>query len=231
MGLEGSVDAQHQESPDCRDHQQLDKGEAGSGAGRRLQGHGRTEGDDPLFDLQYGEFTRSLETLHAVTLGEAIDIGVIDSGVDLEHPDLAGQVRSHKALVPELAGEQRLHGTAVTGVIGAAAGNGEGLVGIAPRAGIHVFAACTREDGKTVCTSFSIARALAEALEDGMDVINMSFAGPHDPLIAALIDEASARDTILVAAGNPDDPARQFPATLPAVSSYGISVPTVSVAG
>jgi len=173
--------------------------------------------DDPLVDVQYGRFAEQLASLHAITSGEEVKVAVIDTSVDLEHPDLSGQVTRQVEFVPSVALEERMHGTAVTGVIGAAADNGEGLVGIAPRADIHVYAACARRGEETVCSSFSIAQALAEALDDGMEVINMSFAGPDDPLISALIGKAVTADTVLIAAGNADTPTRRFPAGLPGV--------------
>jgi subtilisin family serine protease len=179
--------------------------------------------DDPLVDVQYGEFVERLAGLHAITSGEDVRIGVIDTSVDLEHPDLSGQVVKQMELVPAGPTEERLHGTAVTGVIAAAAGNGEGLVGIAPGAEVHVYGACTRAADRTLCSSFSIAQALAEAIEADMDVINMSFAGPEDPLLTALLEKAIERDTVLIAAGNTGAPESRFPASLPGIYAADIA--------
>jgi subtilisin family serine protease len=173
--------------------------------------------DDPLLEVAYGEFVGRLAALHAITGGEQVRIGVIDTSVDLAHPDLSGQVTRQVEFVAASSVEERLHGTAVTGVIAAAAGNGEGLVGIAPRADVHIYGACMRAADSTLCSSFSIAQALAEAIEAGMDVINMSFAGPEDPLLTALLDKALTTDTVLVAAGNAEAPEHRFPAGLPGV--------------
>ncbi|MGE0621493.1 MAG: S8 family serine peptidase [Pseudomonadales bacterium] len=173
--------------------------------------------DDPLLDVQYGRFVDRLSALHAVTGGDAVRVGVIDTSVDLTHPDLSGQVARQIELVPAAEPAARLHGTAVTGVIAAAPGNGEGLVGMAPRANVHVYGACTDDAEGALCTSFSIAQALGDALAERMQVINMSFAGPDDPLIAALLDAALAADTVLVAAGNRDAPDARFPAGHPGV--------------
>ena len=173
--------------------------------------------DDPLVDVQYGRFVEKLADLHAITGGEEVKVGVIDTSVDLDHPDLSGQVTRQVEFVPAATLEGRVHGTAVTGVIGAAAGNGEGLVGIAPLADIHVYGACSRRGEGTVCSSFSIAQALVAALEDDMEVINMSFAGPEDPLLSALLEKAVAADTVLIAAGNTDAPDKRFPAGSPGV--------------
>jgi len=173
--------------------------------------------DDPLLDVQYGRFADRLSALHALTSGEAVRVGVIDTSVDLTHPDLTGQVARQIELVPSAAPADRLHGTAVTGVIAAAPGNGEGLVGMAPRANVHVYGACTDDAAGASCTSFSIAQALADALDEHMQVINMSFAGQEDPLISQLLDAALDADTVLVAAGNSDVPNARFPAGHPGV--------------
>ncbi len=173
--------------------------------------------DDPLVDVQYGKFVHQLAALHAVTSGDAVRVGVIDTSVDLTHPDLSGQVARQIELVPAAEPAARLHGTAVTGVIAAAPGNGEGLVGMAPGANVHVYGACTDDAEGALCTSFSIAQALADALDERMEVINMSFAGPDDPLIASLLDAALDAETVLVAAGNSDAPDARFPAGHPGV--------------
>jgi subtilisin family serine protease len=173
--------------------------------------------DDPLLDVQYGEFASRLASLHAVTVGRSVRVGVIDTSVDLTHPDLSGQVSRQVEIVPAAEPAARLHGTAVTGVIAAARGNGEGLVGIAPSATVHVYGACTDDATGARCTSFSIAQALVDALEERMQVINMSFAGPHDPLITVLLDAAVLSGAVLVAAGNTENPAARFPAGHPGV--------------
>lgn len=173
--------------------------------------------DDPLLDVQYGKFADRLSALHAISGGDAVRVGVIDTSVDLSHPDLWGQVARQIELVPAAAPAARLHGTAVTGVIAARGGNGEGLVGMAPRANVHVYGACTDNAEGALCTSFSIAQALADALDDRMQVINMSFAGPADPLLGELLDAATAADIVLVAAGNSDHPDARFPAGHPGV--------------
>jgi subtilisin family serine protease len=175
--------------------------------------------NDPLVDVQYGRFVKQLSDLHQITGGENVKIGVIDTSVDLEHPDLLGQVTRQIELVPAAAPAKRFHGTAVTGVIAATPDNGEGLVGIAPHADIHIYGACAHRGADTVCTSFSIAKALAEAIDDKMAVINMSFAGPEDPLIAALLSKAAEADTVLIAAGNTETPSQRFPAGAPGVYS------------
>jgi subtilisin family serine protease len=64
-----------------------------------------------------------------------------------------------------------------------------------------------------------LAKALVEAIDGDMDVINMSLAGPNDTLLSLLIGKAVDAGIVFVAAGNPENPAAQFPASLPTVHS------------
>ena len=173
--------------------------------------------DDPLFELQYGDHQASLSALHGITRGEDVRIGVIDSHVDVDHPDLDGQIRKVHALVQASGPHANRHGTAVVGIIGAAADNGEGLVGLAPAATIHAYAACEQREATTRCTSFYLAQALDKAIAEGIHVLNLSLAGPRDPLLRRLIEHAMETGMTIVAAANRDHPERNFPAALAGV--------------
>ncbi len=175
--------------------------------------------DDPLFKLQYGEHQDSLSAIHAITRGENVRVGVIDSHVDTKHPDLDGQIHKLYSLVEGQSVEDQRHGTAVAGIIGAAADNGEGLVGLAPGATLHAYAACDQTENATRCTSFYLAQALDQAIADKIDVLNLSLAGPSDPLLKRLIERAHDAGMVIVAAENSADPERNFPASLPYVQA------------
>ncbi len=175
--------------------------------------------DDPLFELQYGEHQDALSAIHAITRGENVRVGVIDSLVDTQHPDLHGQIHKLYALVDGQSVNDQRHGTAVAGIIGAAADNGEGLVGLAPAATLHAYAACDQTDNVTRCTSFYLAQALDHAINDEIDVLNLSLAGPSDPLLKRLIERAQDAGMVIVAAENSADPERNFPASLPHVQA------------
>ncbi len=177
--------------------------------------------DDPLFELQYGDNRIEIQRLHAVSRGENVRVGVVDSNVDLDHPDLVGQVFKHYALVNAEVIEDKRHGTAVTGVIGAAADNGVGLVGLAPKASIYVYGACSHLRNATRCNSFSIAKAIEHAITDKIQVLNISLAGPPDPLLRQLIERAHKNGMIVIAAANTSNTQRNFPASLPIVHSAG----------
>ena len=77
-----------------------------------------------------------IEVAHQWSTGKGVRIAVVDSGIDIGHPDLLGRV----ALFRDLTGlsgdgqQMETHGLAVAGIIAAAAGNGKGIVGVAPDA-------------------------------------------------------------------------------------------------
>jgi hypothetical protein len=75
------------------------------------------------------------------------------------------------------------------------------LMGIAPGAralAIHAFSTGTQQSPQA--TTQSIVAGLEWALNKGARIINMSFAGPYDPILALAIKKASARGAILIAA-------------------------------
>ncbi len=134
---------------------------------------------------------------YAVATGKGVRVGVIDSGVDINHPDIAPNLDldascsfiysttptaapqeiangdcSNKAAIQDLGG----HGTHVASTI-AAPINGIGIAGVAPEATIVALKACTQEG---FCFADSVAAALRYAGDIGLDVVNLSlFADPY----------------------------------------------------
>jgi hypothetical protein len=176
------------------------------------QGVGPTH-NDPLYLAQPAARLWQLANLHRVSTGRGVKIAVIDSGIDANHPDLAGQVQSNRNFVAghPLVAEQ--HGTGVAGIIAAKADNHQGLAGVAPGAKLLGLRACWQDSRRTVCDSFSLAKALYVAIEDKADVINMSLSGPDDRLLRQLVGIATSRGESVVAAWDPAKPDGGFPAS------------------
>jgi Subtilase family len=179
--------------------------------------------DDPYVDLQASVDEMSTELAHEFATGRGITVAVIDSQVDASHPDLRGKVRLSRDLVPgrRIGGSGELHGTAVAGIIASAANNTEGIVGVAPDVSIAALRACwavSAQAGGAQCSSFSLAQALEVALNIRPGVINLSLAGPEDPLLSLLIDRAIERGIVVVAA-RPESPGTElgFPSSHPRV--------------
>ncbi len=98
--------------------------------------------DDPLYPLQPTAGLWHLDELHRVATGKNVRVAAIDSGVELDHPDLAGRVMLARNFVDTRDAVAELHGTAVAGIIGARADNGVGIVGVAPDARLMALRAC-----------------------------------------------------------------------------------------
>ncbi len=171
--------------------------------------------DDPLFSLQPAASEWHLDDLHATVTGRGVRVAVIDSGVQLDHPDLAGQVMASANFVTGPEGRAEIHGTAVAGIIAARADNHLGIAGVAPRARLLVLRACRQAaPADTSCTTLSLATALHAAIERRAQIINLSLGGPPDRLIEQLIVAALERGIGVVAAADRSSPRGGFPAAV-----------------
>lgn len=155
--------------------------------------------NDPLYDQQPTAKSWQLHTLHATTTGRDVLIAQIDSGVEVDHPDLLGQFRITHNTVAHSGYRAEEHGTAIAGILVAGANNRIGTVGVAPGARLIAVRACwERVPGAALCDSLSLATALQFALDRGARIINLSVSGPPDRLLRELLDAAVARGTIVV---------------------------------
>jgi len=177
--------------------------------------------NDPLYNAQPAARLWHLADLHQLAVGRGIRIAVIDSGIDEKHPDLAGQLLLNRNFVAGESMTSENHGTEVAGVIAAKADNGIGIVGVAPGARLLGLRACWQVrgsvSGETNCDSFSLAKALYFAVEQRVQVINLSLSGPNDRLLRALVNGALARGLTVVSAVDPNLANGGFPASVPGV--------------
>ncbi|HEX9404188.1 MAG TPA: S8 family serine peptidase [Steroidobacteraceae bacterium] len=161
--------------------------------------------NDPYVGLQRGFQQMDVADAHPWSRGEGIKVAIIDTGADTEHPDLRGNIAAAANFVDSDDRQFRLdrHGTEIAGVIGAVANNGEGIVGIAPGARLLLFKACwqARSDADAArCNSFTLARAIVAAFDAHAQIINLSLAGPADPLLTDLIREGVRRGVLFIGA-------------------------------
>ncbi|HET9443108.1 MAG TPA: S8 family serine peptidase [Acidimicrobiales bacterium] len=144
----------------------------------------------------------------------SVVVAVLDSGVDLDHPDLAAQLVAGADVVGAGDGDpsdELGHGTAVAGIIGATADNGIGIAGgafdtlIMPVRVLDAEGAGSDED---------VIEGIDWAVANGADVINMSLGGPGDNrALGAAVQRARDAGVVVVAAtGNGDGPYLNYPA-------------------
>ncbi|SFK15357.1 minor extracellular serine protease Vpr [Halobacillus dabanensis] len=182
------------------------------------------------------------ESFHHPQTGEGVKVGVIDTGIDYNHPDLQKNYKGGYDTVdfdddPMETKEEGAtsHGTHVAGVIAA---DGE-MEGIAPDADIYAYRALGPGG---VGSSVQVIAALEEAVKDGMDVINLSLGndvnGPDWPTTHAVNKAIELGSTVVVAAGNsgPDawtigSPATSTDAITVGASALDMNTPFLQVAG
>ncbi|NHC44032.1 type VII secretion-associated serine protease mycosin [Motilibacter aurantiacus] len=177
---------------------------------------------DTARSMQWHLGALGAERANAVSTGEGVVVAVIDSGVDLTHPELRGQVLPG---VDYLGGEQRGrtdtdgHGTEVAALIaGSGAPGGTGATGLAPGARILPVRFL---GGGAVAQERDLPRAIRWAADHGADVINLSVStGGGSAAEAAAVEYALSKDVVVVAgAGNTSrgDYAVTTPASRPGV--------------
>jgi type VII secretion-associated serine protease mycosin len=184
--------------------------------------------NDTYYAQQYGLQAMNVPAAWELSQGKDVVVAVIDTGVDLDHPDLKGRVVPGYDAFSQQEGEDAgdvsslnyvvssyKHGSHVAGIIAAEANNGKGIAGVAPEAKImpiKIFADLSDIIkslwAKEEDTSYTIISILADgivwAADHGADVINMSLAVTED---SATIDRAvkyalSKNISVIVAAGN-----------------------------
>jgi subtilisin family serine protease len=164
------------------------------------------------------------------TLGPVL-VAVIDSGIDLSHPEFQGRVAAAQSFVGGDVTDREGHGTFVAGLIAAAHENGQGIAGVAFPAQLLV-AKVVRSDG--TISPEAEAKAIRWAADNGARVINLSLGGLRDErrrdrdtysrLEQDAIEYAYGKGAVIVAAVGNGDQAPETPWTF---ASYPAALPHV----
>jgi thermitase len=198
--------------------------------------------NDPRFSELYGLSAISApQGWDAAGLGAfpttgGAKIGIVDTGIDAGHPDLAGAVADcagvrssginllgitlldDPALVPGRCADDNGHGTHVAGIAAARANNATGVAGVAFNSPLAVCKALDSHGSGSVA---AIANCIAYLSAQGVKVISMSLSTAANPrtLSDAVQAATSAGALVVAAAGNDGSGATVYPAGYPQVVS------------
>ncbi len=164
-----------------------------------------------------------------------IIVAVVDTGVDLNHPDLKSKllpgitIINQTGYAPPSAGmDDNGHGTHVAGLIGASTNNNIGVAGCSWDVKILPVKVLGKDGAGT---DTDIAAGIMWAADAGAKIINLSLGGASDDgtgpkVVQAAVDYAYAKGCIIFAAsGNSGDNTVYFPAALPHVVAVAATDP------
>ena len=137
--------------------------------------------------------------------GEGITIAIIDTGVDINHPDLKDRIVGVKNFTsddkynPSNVSDYVGHGTGVASIIGA---NGN-IIGVAPKCNLLILKALTRSGGRMAW----VTDAINYAVSQGVDIINMSLGSTNkdDNMYMAIKKAINKNIMVVTACGNNGD--------------------------
>lgn len=150
--------------------------------------------------LRWSESLLRLPLAWRETRGEGVKVAILDTGIDTDHPDLAGAVVATHDLTGEGIEDQNGHGTHCAGIVAARA-NGVGFIGAAPLAQLIVVKVLDRTGSGSLA---KVAAGIDWAVEAGADILSLSLAAEQDDreLHRAVHAALAAGRCVVAAAGN-----------------------------
>lgn len=154
--------------------------------------------------VPWGLAMSGIDKLHVRTKGAGVKVAVLDTGIMVDHPDLAGQVIDMKDFSRSVGGagsDKAGHGTHTAGTIAAIDGNGIGIPGVAPESKLLIGKVLGDDSSGSMD---AVAAGIIWAVDGGADVISMSLNGPDaDGIVRqALVYAAQKGVLVACAAGN-----------------------------
>jgi len=154
--------------------------------------------NDPLAAEQYAIEQHAMLAAWGQSQGEGAVIAIVDTGIDLDHPDLAAHIVPGHDWVDDddVPNDENGHGTHVAGSAAAIGNNNVGVIGMAPGASIMPLKVLGAEGGGS---TDDVAAAVVWAADNGADVINLSLGGSSDLLGRIFAQASPVNDAIIYA--------------------------------
>ncbi|MEF3305131.1 S8 family serine peptidase [Paenibacillus sp. GYB003] len=179
--------------------------------------------NDPFLSKQtYLQQTRTIEAWNQVNRNDSIVIAIVDTGVDLEHPDLKANLVPGVNLVQpkQPPSDDNGHGTNVAGVIAGIGNNGKGVAGMLWKAGIMPIKAL-EQSGRG--DEDKLGAGIRYAVDQGAKIVVLSVGLlRNDAYLQEVVQYAEDHNVLLIAAsGNDEGRVIRYPAAYPSVLAVG----------
>lgn len=180
------------------------------------------EFNDPMIKDQYSLRKVDAEGAWKINQGKSdVVIGIVDTGVDLDHPDLKDKLLSgYNAISPGTPPkDDAKHGTHVAGIAAAIGNNAVGISGLAPNCKILPVKVLGNGTGSIA----TISDGLIWAADNGADVVNMSLGTyTEEKTLGEAVKYALSKNVVCIATmGNDNMEKRRFPAGFPGMIAIG----------
>jgi subtilisin family serine protease len=156
----------------------------------------------PAEEFSWGIIRIYAELAWEKTTGSTIRVAILDTGIDLDHPDLQDNIKGNVNLIkPNKSGDDdKGHGTHVAGIV-AALDNDIGVIGVGPDISLYAVKVL---DKKGQGWLSDLIDGLNWCINNEMQVINMSFGSlsDNDSFHEAIIEAYEAGITLVASAGN-----------------------------
>lgn len=155
--------------------------------------------------LPWGIARVGAQSVWASYTADPVKVAVVDTGIDVKHPDLLGNVKGGMSAVGYTSSytDDNGHGTHVAGTI-AAAQNSIGVVGVAPAADLYAVKVLDRKGSGWLS---DIIEGLQWAIDNDIDVVNMSLGtSSYSATFDSAVQKTIASGTVVVAAAGNSGP-------------------------
>ncbi len=170
----------------------------------------------PLQQIPWGIDRIDAEKVWGITTGDPIKVAIIDTGIDLNHPDLKDNIKEGMNTINprKTYNDDNGHGTHVAGIV-AALDNTIGVVGVGPKIDLYIVKSLNAAGSGYLS---DIIEGLEWAIQKRVQVINMSLGTPVDvPSFREAVKKVYNAGILQVAAAGNEGGAVNYPAAYPEV--------------